>query len=153
MANGSWVYSIIALPWTCNDAVQHPSATIKLLCRPHYRLSGSIISSNLQWYGSACTRASSPPIASRCEATTPVFAFHVNIVCNNTLSEHRCYYGLPTKQRSSLPPRPKEGPLHHRGYRHCFHPDQNDIHDFIFTFWPGFVVESAENPIWNFTRI
>lgn len=33
-----------------------------------------------------------------------------------------------------------------------FHPDQNNRCDFIFTFWTGFVVESAENPLWNFTR-
>lgn len=49
------------------------------------------------------------PVALRCDLPPSGSAFHVNIVCNDTLSEHTCYYGLPTKQRSSLPPRPKEG--------------------------------------------
>lgn len=54
--------------------------------RPHYRLSGSIILSNLWLYGSTCTRASSPPVALRSDLPPLVFAFHVNIVCNDTLS-------------------------------------------------------------------
>lgn len=46
--------------------------------------------------------------ALHCEPPPQSSAFHVNIVTNDTLSEHTCYYGLPSKQRSSLPRRPTE---------------------------------------------
>lgn len=92
-----------------------PPQPLKMHSRPHYRLSGSMIFSNLRLYGSTSTRDSSPPVASRRDLPPLTLAFHVNIVCNDTLSVHRCYYGLPTNQRSSLPPRPKEGPPHRGG--------------------------------------
>lgn len=93
-----------------------------------------------------------PPVALCCDLPPLVCAFCVNIVCNDTLRVHRCYYGLAAMQRSSLPPRPKEGPPHHRGWSCCFHPDQNNRHNFIFAFWTGFVVVSSENPVWGCTR-
>lgn len=71
-------------------------------------------------------------------------AFRVNIGRNDTLVEHGCYYGLPTAQRSSVPPRPEEG-------RRCFHPDQNDRRDFIPTFLRRVSGgEGLENPLRGF---
>lgn len=71
-------------------------------------------------------------------------AFRVNIGRNDTLGEHGCYYGLPTTQRSSVPPRPEEG-------RRCFHPDQNDRRDFIPTFLQRVSGgEGLENPLRGF---
>lgn len=68
-------------------------------------------------------------------------AFRVNIGRNDTLGERGCYYGLPTTQRSSVPPRPEEG-------RRCFHPDQNDRRDFIPTFLQRVSGgEGLENPL------
>lgn len=105
-SNACWIHTIIANPWMCNDAVKHASKTIKIHSRPHYRPCSSVIFSNLWLYSSTCSRASSPPTGYRPDLPPLASVFHVNIVCNDTLSEHRCYYGLPTKQRSSLPPRP-----------------------------------------------
>lgn len=87
------------------------------------------------------------PVTPRgCPPWPATLAFHVNIGRNDTLGEHGCYYGLPTTQRSSVPPRPEEG-------RRRFRPDQNDRSEFI----PAFLQrlsggEGLENLLRGFTR-
>jgi len=60
--------------------------------------------------------------------------------------EHGCYYSLSTKQRSSLPPRPKEWlPSPPRSRGPGFHCDQNDRRGFIFAFGLRFLRGSGRS--------
>lgn len=66
------------------------------------------------------------------------FVFHVNIVPNDTVSVHRCYYTLPTRGHLCCLPRPRVWPPHHRGYKPGFCPNQNDRRYFILNISQGF---------------
>lgn len=84
-----------AISWICTNVVKHASTTAEMYEGPHYRLSSSIISTHLWLYSWTCTGGSSPPVALRRDLPPWVFEFHVNLVCNDTLSSAQMLLWYP----------------------------------------------------------